>query len=135
MLCPSAAPDWDDARLIGIVGGTPEEPRVDYVTPRAVSAELLALAEPVAPTEVFRFAARCQEGRCGHFRDGRCGVATAAVEHLDPIDAIALPRCGIRTSCRWWHDRGPAACRRCPVVVTDDVMRGGGYAEALRGGP
>ncbi|MFB2972660.1 hypothetical protein ACE1CD_27180 [Aerosakkonema sp. BLCC-F183] len=29
-----------------------------------------------------------------------------------------LPRCQIRSNCRWWKQEGRAACRRCPQVVT-----------------
>lgn len=121
-LCPSADPYWPDARLIGIVGGTVTEPSVDYVEPRPVTPELLALAQPVTPAEVFRFAGACREGGCSHFRDNRCGIAAAVVETMRWEDE-ALPRCAIRRDCRWWAEQGPAACRRCARIVTDDPAR------------
>jgi len=31
--CPSAQPDMEDARIIGMLSGTPEEPRVAYLAP------------------------------------------------------------------------------------------------------
>lgn len=132
-LCPSADPSWPDARLIGVVGGTVAEPRIDYVEPRPVTDELLALAHPVLPTEVFRFAGTCLEGGCRHFKSGRCGVAAAVVDKLLAEDA-ELPRCTIRPDCRWWADLGPSACRRCAMVVTDDPARPKALEDALRPG-
>lgn len=135
LLCPSAASDWEDARLLGVVGGTPEAPQLSYLPSRAVTPELLALASPVRPEEVFRFSAPCRACGCPQFVDGRCGVARAAVEHLPRVAESGLPRCGIRPSCRWWHDEGAAACRRCPTVVTADTARAGtAYAAAIPAG-
>jgi len=132
-LCPSADPSWPDARLIGVVGGTVDEPRITYVPPRPVTPDLLALARPVTPGEVFRFSARCRESGCRHFRDDRCGVAMAVVAHLTPEGKPgALPRCTIRRECRWWAEHGPAACRRCASVVTDDPVRPKALEDALR---
>ena len=37
---------------------------------------------------------------------------------FDPV-VRALPRCAIRPTCRWFRQEGPAACFRCPQVVTD----------------
>jgi hypothetical protein len=45
-LCPSAQPDMPGSQLIGVVAGTPSEPRLAYVAePRPISPELLALSE------------------------------------------------------------------------------------------
>jgi hypothetical protein len=27
----------------------------------------------------------------------------------------------VRTHCRWWHQRGPDACKRCAQIVTKSV--------------
>jgi hypothetical protein len=131
--CPSASLEWEDAQLIGVVTGTVAQPEVQFVPQRPVTAELIALAGPVLPTEVFRFTARCREGACQHFKGGACGVVAAVVDHIDEHDRWSLPACGIRTTCRWWHERGVAACRRCTLVVTDDAARHGAFAEALSG--
>jgi hypothetical protein len=131
LACPSAPPEWDGAELIGVVEGSVEEPHVRFVPRRPVTPELLALASPVTPTEVFRFTAPCKQGGCSQWRDGQCGVATAAVAHLDPAPQAALPACAIRPSCRWWHERGADACRRCRYIVTDDAARSGEFAAAL----
>jgi len=131
-LCPSADPYWPVARLIGVVGGTPTEPRIDYVEPRPVTQALLDLAAPVTPAEVFRFAGQCLEGGCSHFRDNRCGIAAAVVDTILRDDESTLPRCAIRRDCRWWAERGPDACRRCASVVTDDAARPQALEAAIR---
>lgn len=131
-LCPSAQPDWDEARLFAVVGGTPERPETAYLDrTRAVSPELLELAGPVRPTEVFRFAAPCAGCACGHFDEGeqRCRLARKIVR-FTPTVATVLPRCAIRTRCRWWQQEGVAACRRCPQVVTDNFLPSAEMREA-----
>ena len=119
-LCPSAQPDWEGARVIGVVGGTPERPETAYLDQaQPVTREILDLAGPVAPAEVFRFAAPCANSACGHY-DGaehKCRLAEKTVRWVaQAVDN--LPKCSIRASCRWWQQEGPAACRRCPQVVT-----------------
>jgi hypothetical protein len=117
-LCPSAQADMAGSTLLGVVGGDVQEPRLRYVRQRhPVTPELLALAEPVEPTEVFRFAAPCAEHGCQHFDGERCGLAEQIVTRL-PAVVERLPTCSIRPDCRWWRERGGAACQRCPAVVT-----------------
>lgn len=119
-LCPSAQPDWEGARVIGVVGGTPERPETAYLDQaQPVTQEILDLAGPVAPAEVFRFAAPCANSACGHY-DGaehKCRLAEKTVRWVEQA-VDNLPKCSIRSSCRWWQQEGPAACRRCPQVVT-----------------
>lgn len=130
-LCPSAQPDWPEARLIGVASGSAAAPGIGYTGPLPVTPDLLALAGPVEPTEVFRFAATCQEHACHHFDGARCGLVRKVVAHLGEV-SDALPRCGIRADCRWWREAGAAACRRCPQVVTDNPLLDAGLAGALR---
>jgi hypothetical protein len=120
LLCPSAEPGMPGSLAIGIVGGTADEPRLRHLErPLPVTEQLLALAEPVRPTEVFRFAAPCARGACPNFQSGRCSLATRIVRLLPPVTG-GLPPCQIRPHCRWWREEGKAACLRCPQVVTDD---------------
>jgi hypothetical protein len=100
--------------------GTAEKPRMEHF-PSAVTVnrELLDLANPVTPAEVFRFAAPCAEGRCVHFRNGSCKLVTQIVDVLPPVTE-ALPRCAIRAQCKWWQQEGKSACVRCAQVVTDN---------------
>jgi hypothetical protein len=121
LLCPSAPPDWADARAIGVVGGTVEAPSVAYLKRSlAVTDDLLRLAEPVLPTEVFRFAAPCMSTGCRHHNGGACGLAEKVVAMLAPATE-RLPSCTIRATCLWFHQEGRAACLRCPQVVTDNT--------------
>jgi hypothetical protein len=103
-----------------VIGGTADEPRVGY--PEAVqpvTADLLALASPVEPTEVFRFAAPCAGSGCQHFDGSACTLARRTVQMVPEVTE-RLPPCRIRKRCRWFAEQGPAACRRCPGIVTSD---------------
>lgn len=118
-LCPSAQPDMPDAVAFGVIGGTAEQPVVSYLEGTLpASTGLLQLASPVRPTEVFRFAAPCAEDGCRHFGAGRCRLGRKLASEVD-AKVQRLPACRIRSSCRWWHEQGKAACYRCPVVVTE----------------
>jgi hypothetical protein len=118
-LCPSAQPEMAGSLLFGVVGGTVAEPRLGYLRePQPVTAELLSLADPVPPTEVFRFAAPCAGAGCRHFEGTRCRLATRIVQLL-PAAVAVLPPCRLRPHCRWWQQEGKEACRRCPLIVTE----------------
>ena len=117
--CPSARPEMPGATILGVINGSVEQPRVAYLDQtQPVTGEILALAEPVSPTQVFRFAAPCAGNACQHFDGANCKLATRIVEHL-PEAVDDLPECTIRSACRWWMQEGAAACRRCPLVVTE----------------
>jgi hypothetical protein len=98
---------------------------VDYVGPGiTVDDAFVARAhEGRAPEKRFRFADACVHDHCRHWSGSRCGIidgvlasptGRAASEEVE-----ALPRCGIRGSCRWFAQDGPRACRVCPLVITD----------------
>lgn len=119
--CPSAQPGMTELRVLGVVTATPDGPRVAYLREDVIASdEVLALAEPVQPTEVFRLSGSCAGGTCAHFRDQRCRLAERVVSLLSPV-ASALPPCRIRPSCRWYVQEGRAACVRCPQIATLDV--------------
>jgi hypothetical protein len=119
MMCPSAQPEMSDAVILGVRSGDAETPYVSYLDePAPVSDELLALANPLKPTEVFRFAGRCEERACRHFDGSRCRLATRIVQIL-PAAVESLPSCKIRHECRWFRQEGRAACVRCPQVITE----------------
>lgn len=123
--------------MIGIVGGTEQEPRVSLlISPQPVTQDVIALAEPVTPTEVFRFAAPCMNAGCVHFTAGVCRLASRIVQFLPEV-GTQLPACPIRSQCRWWRQEGRAACLRCPQVVTDNyhpsaLMREAATPESAR---
>lgn len=119
LLCPSARPDWHGAEAIGVVGGTVADPRVRYLSRRLpVVDDLLDMTAPVQATEVIRFAAPCARHACQHFRDARCHLVEKVVAQL-PAVVDELPPCAIRETCRWFHQAGADACKRCPQIVTD----------------
>jgi hypothetical protein len=121
LLCPSAQPEMEGARVIGVFTRNPagEGQRVAYLAEaQPLTPELLAVSGEARPTEVLRVAAKCMGGGCGHFDGHACSLAQRVVEMLDPAVA-GLPRCAIRPTCRWFREAGRAACLRCPQVLTD----------------
>jgi hypothetical protein len=120
-LCPSAQPQTQGSLLIGVVGGSVDQPRAEFLeAPRPVTEDLLQLTYPVAPTEVLRVAAPCIGGACHHFVGRRCALAAKVVQLL-PAVVDQVPDCPIRPECRWFSQEGPAACQRCPQVITHDL--------------
>lgn len=58
-----------DVQLLGVISRDAEEPRLAYLDePVAATPDLLALAAPVAVSEVFRLSARCEEKEMHTFR-------------------------------------------------------------------
>ena len=119
--CPSA-PGTPGALLIGVVE---ENGRVANLgTPLPVDAGFLGVVAANGPAErKFRFSSRCIEGHCSQWDGHGCGLINRVVGNVAAANALeipaALPRCAIRASCRWWRQRGAAACAVCPLVITD----------------
>lgn len=108
----------DGARIFGVLSGTDEEPRVAYLKPGVrVPASMLAQLGSVDPTQVFRFAAACEENRCSHFDGARCQLGNRVAKQLEAV-VDTLPPCQIRVSCRWFAEQGGEVCLRCPQIVT-----------------
>ena len=121
-LCPSAQHDAEEAQIFAVVGGTPTRPRAAYLDhAQPITDDLVNLTGSVAPAEVFRIAAPCAGSGCGHFDDVKhqCRLVTKTVR-LRPVVVSQLPRCAIRSACRWWQQEGASACRRCPQIVTNN---------------
>ena len=117
-LCPSAQPGMDRARILGVVEHDGSDAVVAYLSEHVeATPDVLAMAAPLKPTEIFRLAATCAESKCPHFDGVDCRLATRVVELMDPV-VEALPPCLIRKECRWYSQEGAAACRRCPAVTT-----------------
>lgn len=121
-LCPSAA-CVEGATLLGIVQA---DGRVRFIPqPLTVGDDFVAKArQGRAPEKRFRFAAPCATKACRQWTGTRCGVIDRVLDRLaDPPasedPARDLPACAIRTSCRWYDQRGAAACAVCPEIVTD----------------
>lgn len=117
-LCPSAQPGMDRCRVLGVVRQEGSTPILEYLNQLLpATPEILAMAAPLKPTEVFRLAATCAEHKCPHFDGADCQLATRVVQIL-PAIVDALPPCIIRTECRWYSQEGGAACKRCPAITT-----------------
>ena len=117
-LCPSAQPGMEQCRVLGVVQRNGPTPVLQYLNEHLPATdEVLAMAAPLKPTEVFRLAATCAEHRCPHFDGADCQLATRIVQIL-PAVVTTLPPCIIRQECRWYSQEGGAACRRCPEVTT-----------------
>lgn len=121
--CPSATCK-PGATLLGVIG---ENGQVGYLTPAiTVDEEFVEKAKRGrSPRKRFRFAGPCVEESCAQWTGSRCGVIDMvldAVETLDqapPREDGELPRCAIRSSCRWFAQEGTTACAACPFVITD----------------
>ena len=105
-------------RILGVVQRDGPAPMLEYLTELLpATKDVLALAAPLKPTEVFRLAATCAEHRCPHFDGTDCRLAGRIVQIL-PAAVTALPPCIIRKDCRWYSQEGAAACHRCPEITT-----------------
>jgi hypothetical protein len=109
----------DGSSIIGVRREIDGVTRIHHVAdPLPVTDELLALAAPARPTEIFRFAAPCAESACSHFDGTNCRLAAKIVENVvDVVDA--LPPCRIRATCRWYVQEGKPACLRCPLIFSE----------------
>jgi hypothetical protein len=109
----------EGAEVLGVVRVREGREYVHHVADRIpVTPELLALAAPVSPAEVFRFAAPCAASACSHFDGEHCRLATKIVGAVGDV-VEAMPPCRIRPSCRWYQQEGRAACLRCPLIFSE----------------
>lgn len=124
--CPSALCE-EGALLLGVVG---PDGTVGYVQPPTpISADFVAKAQARGhPERSFRFSGACREGACGQWTGTGCGVIDLVIgaRPQDPPGGQpsspakpSLPACGIRRTCRWFAQRGAAACAVCPRIVAD----------------
>ena len=116
--CPSGQPDMAGARIFGVLSGSEDGPRVAYLKPGAcVSQRTMAKLGAIQPTQVFRFAAVCEEHRCTHFNGEQCQLGKRVAQQIEAV-VDQLPPCQIRISCRWFAEQGKDVCLRCPQIIT-----------------
>lgn len=120
LLCPSAQPGLVGAVAFGLIDHHAEPPTTGFFEHTVpVTPELLEMAAPLLPTQVFRFSAPCQQQQCSHWQC-ECTLIDRIVK-LVPVSSLTLPPCPIRAGCRWFAQQGRDACQRCPQVVTQDT--------------
>jgi len=79
-----------------------------------------AKQHPIAPERRFRFTNKCIEGGCKQWNGKGCNVAERVMPHLENrLEHEQLPSCGIRSSCRWYIQKGDVACMICSFVSTE----------------
>ena len=120
-ICPGA-PGTPGAALIGVVEAAGRVANLG--TPLPVDTGFLEAARAHEPPERrFRFSSPYTEGRCAQWDGRRCGLIDRIHDYVEAAGALeippTLPACAIRAGCRWWRQRGPAACAICPLVATD----------------
>lgn len=72
------------------------------------------------PESRFRFSGPCLEDACPQWTGTSCHIANVVVNKtVSSSTRHRLPACGIRSSCRWYFQRGADACAVCPTVVAD----------------
>jgi hypothetical protein len=117
LACPSA-PARAGASLLAIMGS---DGRLAHVSPPIPVDEafVAAASRHGRPEARMRFTAPCLREGCAQWTGSSCGVieeVLATGAHED--QPARLPRCDIRSGCRWYRQEGGAACRACPLVVT-----------------
>lgn len=107
--------------LLGVRGA--EGRIVPLRTAMVVDDGFVEAARAAGPPEArMRFASPCRTGGCAQWTGERCGVIARVMAHLNtPPAPGTLPPCLIRASCRWYAERGGAACGVCDLVVTDQT--------------
>lgn len=116
--CPSAQPNMEGARPFGVISGTPQETRIAFFKKSALDGfDWREQFSSQDATRLFRFGARCDEDKCGHFNGSQCSLGARVKQGL-PAVVEALPPCLIRPKCRWFAEQGGDVCLRCPQVVT-----------------
>ena len=120
-MCPSTSAG-NATVLLGLIT---TQGRVAYLTPAIPSAVLPQMAEKGnGPLEKqYRFAGPCVEAECGFWTGTQCGLGARLAESYSEMtganESVQLPRCAIRSRCRWYTEQGARACAACPLVITD----------------
>ncbi len=110
--------------IFGVIGGSAAVPEVLYLSRAMPVTEFHGDLRDSDPTQVLRIAATCEESRCVHYEGSHCTLGERIVAMV-PAVVDVLPRCAIRSTCRWYAEQGGSVCLRCPQVLTRDHQRAG----------
>ena len=117
LLCPSyvAKPG---AALLGIVDA---DGRVSFLkTPIRIDNTFVAEARRGRPPEErFRFTGKCIQSGCHQWDNDnhQCSLVDRLIAGFERATDVSIPDCPIRSRCRWFAQRGRAACVNCNDVV------------------
>jgi hypothetical protein len=127
--CPSGV-CHEDSSIIGVMT---EQGRLAYLPMPVMMDTAFAsrLQDAGHPERRYRFSQPCIESACSQWTGEGCGVidhvldddtGSPCTEHhrtaSHPGSGV-LPTCAIRRDCRWFFQRGTAACGTCPTIVAD----------------
>ncbi len=114
--CPSGAADRPESVVLGVRSGA--DGGVSYLDEPLPAAEVMSMVpEGIEPRRILRFASHC-EATCANRVGSECGLINRISAVPAPPHAAAVPRCHLRTKCKWWQQKGVDACHRCPAVST-----------------
>jgi hypothetical protein len=100
-------------------------------TPLAIDEDFVSEARKTGSPEArFRFSEPCLEAGCRQWTGTVCAVIERILNEMPDLDGgQRLPRCAIRGTCRWYHQRGGRACHACLFVVADQRSAASGDQE------
>ena len=118
-ICPSASGETADAQIIGFIGA--DGVVANIPTPIPLTDEMRA-SIGTQPERIFRLAAPCIQSKCANWENQACALIGRMRLEVERRNLAAepvgkLPRCAIRSTCVWWRQSGPLACRVCPHVI------------------
>jgi hypothetical protein len=120
-LCPSSRCEAGNI-LLGIVGS---DGSITFLGQRLeIDANFVEIAKSGRPPEQrFRFSSPCLKPGCEKWTGSGCGVAEILNANASGLPASAaqqsLPRCSIRSECRWHGEYGNSICFACSWVITE----------------
>jgi hypothetical protein len=92
----------------------------NITTPIPLTDEMRGSIGP-QPERIFRLAGPCIQSKCANWENQACALIDRMRQEVERQIAAEpvgkLPRCAIRSTCVWWRQTGPEACRVCPHVI------------------
>ena len=71
------------------------------------------------PEKTLRMANKCLESGCKQWTGEKCGVVNDVLQRVEArFLKDQLPKCAIRSTCRWYAQEESTACKVCPLVTT-----------------
>ena len=118
-ICPSATGETPNAQIIGFIAA--DGVVANIPTPIPLTDEMRQSIGP-QPERIFRLAGPCIQSKCSNWENQACALIGRMREEVDRRQLATdpggkLPRCAIRSTCVWWRQTGPEACRVCPHVI------------------